>query len=57
MILSEFDIEYIEIRSIKGKFIIDQLENSPMEDHKPLIVKFLDEHILLIEQIGQVVGF
>lgn len=49
MILSEFDIEYIDRKSIKGKVIVDQLEDPRMEDHQPLVSKFLDEIILPID--------
>ena len=33
MILSEFDIEYVEWKAIKGKAIIDQLAEAPIIDY------------------------
>jgi hypothetical protein len=33
MILSEFNIEYVDRKVIKGQVIADQLENAPIEDH------------------------
>lgn len=49
MLPSEFDIEYEDRRSIKGQIIEDQLAEVPIDDHKPLIVDFLDESILMKE--------
>ena len=42
MILSEFDIEYVDRKVIKGKLIEDQL--AEVDDH-PMLIKFLDEAI------------
>ena len=53
MILSEFDIEYVEHKAIKGKVITDQLVEAPIMDHQPLHINFLDESILmLINNLG-----
>lgn len=46
MILSKFDIEYIERKAIKGQVIIDQLADFPIQDIMPIQVEFLDEHIM-----------
>ena len=46
MILSEFDIEYVDRKAIKGQVIADQLANSPLEDLNPILVDFPDAHIL-----------
>ena len=45
MILSEFDIEYVDRKVIKGQVITDQLENAPMTDDHPMLIEFLDEYI------------
>lgn len=50
MILSEFDIEYIDINEIKGQIIIDQLAEAPIYDENPLILDFLDEAIFTITE-------
>lgn len=46
MILSEFDIEYIERKSIKGQAIVDQLAEAPLTDHQPLHITLSDDSIL-----------
>ena len=48
MILSEFDIEYIERKAIKGQAIADQLAEAPITDHEPVNIEFLDESIILL---------
>lgn len=42
MILSEFDIDYVDRKAIKGQAIADQLENTPIESSNPILVHFLD---------------
>src|SRR5271156_5870137 len=46
LILSEFDIEYVERRAIKGQVLADQLDDSPLQDNTPLLVEFPDETIM-----------
>ena len=46
MTLSEFDIEYIECKEIKGQFIADQLADFPLQDDAPIQVDFPDEHLM-----------
>lgn len=48
MILSEFDIEYVDRKAIKGQAIADQLADAPMIDDVPLQLEFPDESILTI---------
>ena len=50
MILSEFDIEYVERKAIKGKSIAYQLAEAPITDHQPRYIDFLDESILMLTQ-------
>ena len=45
MILSEFDIEYVDKNAIKGQVIVDQLVEEPVEDDHPMLIDFLDEAI------------
>lgn len=52
MILSEFDIKYVDKKSIKGQVVADQLDEAPIEDHQPLLSKFLDEGILVTTQVN-----
>jgi len=48
MILSEFDIEYIDRRAIKGQVIADQLADAPLIDNNPLSFEFPNESIFNI---------
>ena len=48
MLLSEFDIVYIERKAIKGQAIADQLAEAPLADHQPLKMEFPDESIMLL---------
>ena len=36
MVLSEFDIEYVDCKSIKGQVIVDQLADAPLSDSYPI---------------------
>lgn len=45
MILTKYDIEYVERKAIKGWVIADQLIEAPIYAENPLISKFLDESI------------
>lgn len=45
MILSEFDIEYVDKKEIKGQVIVDQLVEASMKDDHPMLLDFLDEAI------------
>lgn len=45
MLLSEFDIQHVDCKSIKGQVIIDRLVEAPLTDAQPLITEFLDEHL------------
>lgn len=48
MLLSEFDIEYVERKAIKGQVIAYQLEEAPLFDDTPLQMEFLDSSIMHI---------
>ena len=48
MILSEFDIHYVEHKAIKGQAIADQLAEAPMQSSLPLNIDFPDESILTL---------
>lgn len=50
MILTEFNIEYVEHKAIKGQAIVDQLASAPLEDDQPLNIEFPDESIMHITQ-------
>ena len=50
MLLSEFDIQYVDRKATKGQAIADHLADAPLVDAYPLVMEFLDEHICLIEE-------
>ena len=50
MLLSEFDIQYVNRKAIKGQTIADHLADAPLIDAYPLVMEFPDEHIYLIEE-------
>lgn len=51
MILSVFDIEYVDRKAIKGQAIANQLADAPMIDDTPIVSKFLDESILMVTNL------
>lgn len=48
MILSEFDIEYVDRKAIKGQVITDQLTDAPLHNNMTLHIKFPDADILTV---------
>ena len=50
MLLSEFDIQYIDRKSIKGQAIADHLADAPLVADHPLVMEFLDEQLCLIKE-------
>lgn len=50
MILSKFDIEYIECKVIKGQVILDQLAYFPLQANAPMQIEFSDSHILYMTE-------
>lgn len=46
MLLSEFYIEYVDRKEIKGQVIEDQLVDAPLQGDHPILTKFLDESIM-----------
>ena len=50
MILSEFDIQYVKHKAIKGQAIADQLANFSLEDTIAIQVEFSDASIMYITE-------
>ena len=48
MVLSDFDIQYVDCKAIKGKVITDQLANAPIQSSLPLNIDFPDESIMTL---------
>ena len=53
MLLSEFNIEYVERKAIKGQVIADQLAEAPLYAENPLVSEFPDESVFLINETPQ----
>ena len=48
MVLSQFDIEYVDRKAIKGQVIADQLADALLIDDQPIHTEFPDAHILAL---------
>jgi ribonuclease HI len=53
MLLSEFDIGYVDRKAIKGQVIVDQLAEAHLYTENPLVLEFPDASIFLIEEHPQ----
>ncbi|XP_050890237.1 uncharacterized protein LOC127095610, partial [Lathyrus oleraceus] len=49
MLLSEYDIQYVSQKAIKGSVLSDYLANQPVEDYQSLKFDFPDEDIMLVK--------
>ena len=43
VLLTEFDIQYVTQKSVKGSVVVDHLASLPVSDDRPIDVDFLDE--------------
>lgn len=50
MLLSKFDIEYVDRKAIKGQVIADQLVDAPLVDAYPLVTIFPDEEVFAVTE-------
>eukprot|EP01018_Ginkgo_biloba_P036364 Gb_12987 [translate_table: standard] len=50
MLLSEFDIEYVNQKAIKGQVMANHLAKAPLSENQPLIIGFPDESILSLDE-------
>eukprot|EP01018_Ginkgo_biloba_P023210 Gb_34534 [translate_table: standard] len=50
MLLSEFDIEYVNQKVIKGLVLTDHLAKALLSKNQPLIIGFPDESILSLDE-------
>lgn len=48
MMLSEFDMQYVDRKATKGQVIVDQLFEAPLQDDHPMSIEFLDVDVLTI---------
>ncbi|XP_042484524.1 uncharacterized protein LOC122064815 [Macadamia integrifolia] len=54
LLLSEFNITYVNQKSIKGRAIVDHLSTHPTEDGRSLDDAFPDEEIMVVEERNSV---
>jgi len=48
MLLSEYDIEYVDKKAIKGQIIADQLADVPLQDTSSMQFEFPDEFLFTL---------
>src|SRR3989449_11449664 len=46
ILMSEFDIEFVTKRTVKGRVVVEFLAENPMEDTEEWELAFPDEHIM-----------
>ncbi|XP_050919278.1 uncharacterized protein LOC127136799 [Lathyrus oleraceus] len=51
MLLSEYDIQYVAQKAIKGSVLADHLTHQPLEDYQPLKFGFPDEDIMVVKDV------
>ena len=49
--MSEYDIQYVSLKAIKGNAIVEFLADWTEEEYEPIKFEFPDEDILVIFQI------
>jgi ribonuclease HI len=47
ILLAEFDITFVQQKSVKAQAMADHLAELPLKDHQPLTTEFPDEHVNL----------
>eukprot|EP01018_Ginkgo_biloba_P041009 Gb_05884 [translate_table: standard] len=50
MLLSEFDIEYVNQKAVKGQVLADHLAEAPLSENSPMSIGFPDESILSLDE-------
>lgn len=48
MLLSKFDIEYVDKKEIKGQVIMDHLADAPLPGDHPILTELPDEFIMTV---------
>lgn len=48
MLLSEYDIQYVTQKEIKGSVLSEYLAHRPVEDYQPMWFEFPDEDIMVL---------
>ena len=50
ILISEFDIQYVKQKALKGQPIAYHLADAPLVADHPLIMEFPNEHLCLIDE-------
>jgi hypothetical protein len=50
MLLSEYDIQYVAQKAIKGSVLAEHLAHQPLEDYQPMRFDFPDEDIMAVSE-------
>src|ERR1044072_6513452 len=50
MLLSEYDVQYVTQKAIKGSVVSEYLAHQPMEDYQPMRFDFPDEDVMFIRE-------
>ena len=53
VLLTEFDIQYVTHKSIKGSVVADHLASLPVSDDRPIDDDFPDEHFVSVTNISR----
>ena len=53
ILLTEFDIQYVKQKSVKGSVVADHLASLPVFDYKPIDVDFLDKQLVFVTSIAE----
>ena len=49
MLLSEYDIQYVTQKAIKGSILVDHIAHQPLEEYEPMKFDFPDEDIMKLD--------
>ena len=52
MLLTEFDIQYVTQKSIKGSVLVDHLASRPITDNREIDDNFQDEYITVMTSLS-----
>ena len=53
VLLTEFDIQYVTQKSVKGSIVVDHLASLPISDDRPIDVDFPDEKFVSMTSISR----
>ena len=54
MLLSEYDIQYVTQKAIKGRILADYLAHQPLEEYQTMKFDFPDEDVMKLDDYDRV---